>query len=67
MIINFPNTTMEVQRTTKEVSNANVDETLVDPKNVTDEKVPGEPGFQEQKESRIERLRYISYKKKINM
>ena len=55
---------MEVQRTTKEVSNANVDETLVDPKNVTEEKVPREPGFQEQqKESRIERLRYISYKR----
>ena len=56
---------MEVQRTTREVSNANVDETLVDPKNVTDEKVPGEPGFQEQKQSRIERLRYISYKRLI--
>ena len=54
---------MEVQRTTKEVSNANVNESLVDPKNVSDEKVPCEPGFKEQKESRIERLRYISYKR----
>ena len=56
---------MEVQRTAKEVSNATVNETLADPKNVTDEKFPGEPGFQEQKESRIERLRYISYKRLI--
>ena len=54
---------MEVHSTTKEVSKANVNESLVDTKNVTDEKVPDEPGFQEQKESRIERLRYISYKR----
>ena len=53
---------MEVHSTTKEVSKANVNESLVDTKNVTDEKVPDEPGLQEQKESRIERLRYISYK-----
>ena len=52
---------MEVHSTTKEVSKANVNESLVDTKNVTDEKVPDEPGLQEQKESRIERLRYISY------
>ena len=54
---NFPNSIMEAQSTSKEVSNANVNEPLADPKDVNDDKRPDEQAFQDQKESRVDRLR----------